>query len=423
MLYCAFGGNIALDIPDATGQYPRSLRTIIEDDLGLYPVVAVMGARQVGKSTLCESIARERGLVRRTLDDADVREQATNDSAGLLASLGDDGAFIDEAQRVPELFLAIKAVVDKDQRKGLYLLSGSNQPRMGRAVGDSLLGRATYRTLRPFTQSELRFDETHRGWSFLFGDDDHAVQQELERRATASGALDWHQVVQTGGFPRAVAAPAEQRLRVLDDYVKVFSDRDVREILAVETPARLEDFVRLSAARTAQELNASKMSNELGVSVTTIRRWLEALQRSYLVELVPPYSRNAGARVIKAPKVYAVDVALALAAARERAPTGFHLETLVASDLFVWKDGDPARALYHWRLSSGAEVDFILEEARKLVPVEVKSAQSVDGSEARHIRTFRAEYNSSPHGVVLSCDPTIRLISDGVFACPWWAVI
>ncbi len=423
MLYCALRGNIALDMKDANGQYPRSLRAIIEADLSLYPVVAVMGARQVGKSTLCESVAKEHGLIPRTLDDADVREQAVSDPAGLLASLGDNGAFIDEAQRVPELFLAIKAVVDKDRRKGLYLLSGSNQPRMGRAVGDSLLGRATYRTLRPLTQSELRFDETHPGWSFLFADDDHAVQQELERRAAASGVLDWREVVQTGGFPRAVAAPPEQRLRVLDDYVKVFSDRDVREILAVETPNRLEAFVRLAAARTAKELNASKMSSELGVSVTTIQRWLEALQRSYLVELVPPYSRNAGARVIKAPKVYAVDVALALAAAREKAPTGFHLETLVASDLFVWKDGDPARGLHHWRLSSGAEVDFILEEAGKLVPVEVKSAQSVDGSEARHIRTFRAKYDSSPRGVLLSCDPTIRLISDGVLACPWWAVI
>ena len=290
---------------EANGQYPRSLRATIEVDLGLYPVVAVMGARQVGKSTLCESVAKEHGLVPRTLDDADIREQAASDPAGLLASLGDNGAFIDEAQRAPELFLAIKAVVDKDQRKGLYLLSGSNQPRMGRAVGDSLLGRATYRTLRPLTQSELRFDETHPGWSFLFADDDHVVQQELERRAAASGALDWREVVQTGGFPRAVAAPPEQRQRVLDDYVKIFSDRDVRQILAVETPARLEAFVRLIAARTAQELNASKMSSELGVSVTTIQRWLEALQRSYLVELVPPVltkcwgARHKGAEGIR----------------------------------------------------------------------------------------------------------------------------
>jgi predicted AAA+ superfamily ATPase len=396
---------------------------VVEADLALYSVVAVMGARQVGKSTLCQEIARERGFAQRTLDNRDVREQALADPEGFLASLGERGAFIDEAQRAPDLLLSIKAVVDKDQRKGLYLLSGSNQPHMGRAVGDSLLGRAAYRTLRPLTLSEMRFDDRHLGWSFLFGGSDEEVVRELERRASASGQLEWQDVVKTGGFPRAVAAPREQRLRVLDDYVEVFSNRDVREILAVETPARLEAFVRLLAARTGQELNASKLSSELGVAVTNIRRWLEALERSYLVVLLPPYSRNPGARVIKAPKIFMVDAALALAAAREMRPTGFHLETLIASDLLVWKDGDPSRDLFHWRLASGQEVDFVLEENAELVPVEVKAAKSVNGSEARHLRTFRQQYGNCVRGLLISCDPEIRVLEARLVACPWWAVV
>ncbi len=407
----------------ASDAYPRSLRRVVEADLALYSVVAVMGARQVGKSTLCQEIARQRGLAHRTLDDRDVRDQALADPEGFLASLGDRGAFIDEAQRTPDLLLSIKAVVDKDQRKGLYLLSGSNQPRMGRAVGDSLLGRAAYRTLRPLTLSELRFDDRHLGWSFLFAGSDKDVVRELGQRAAASGQLEWRDVVKTGGFPRAVAAPTEQRLRLLDDYVQVFSNRDVREILAVETPARLEAFVRLLAARTGQELNASKLSSELGVAVTTIRRWLEALQRSYLVELLPPYSRNPGARVVKAPKVFMVDAALALAAARETTPTGFHLETLIASDLLVWKDSDPTRDLFHWRLASGQEVDFVLQENARLVPIEVKAAKSVSGSEARHLRTFREQYANCLRGLLVSCDPEIRVLESGLVACPWWAVI
>lgn len=408
---------------EANVRFPRSLKRTIETDLALYPVVAVMGARQVGKSTLCQEVAQKYSLSHRTLDERDVREQALADPEGFLASLGEGGAFIDEAQRAPDLLLAIKAVVDKDRRNGLYLLSGSNQPRMSKAVGDSLLGRAAYRTLRPLTLSELRFDEQHPGWSFLFIDSDDVVLKELNERRDASGQLDWQDVVQTGGFPRAVNAPKDHRLRLLDDYVEVFSNRDVRELLEVETPARLEAFVRLTAARTGQELNASKMSSELGVSLTTTRRWLEALQRSYLVELVPPYSRNAGARVIKAPKVYTVDAALALAAARETTPTGFHLETLVATDILVWKDGSPTRDLFHWRLSSGQEVDFVLEENAKLVPVEVKATKSIDRSDSRHIRTFRERYPGSPRGLLLSCDPEIRVIEEGIVACPWWAVI
>ena len=410
-------------MPDANNYYPRVIHPQLTADLSLYPVVAVMGARQVGKSTICEEIAEAQGFARRTLDDRDVREQALADPEGFLADLGDRGAFIDEVQRAPDLLLAIKAVVDRDGRNGQYLLSGSNQPKVGKSVSDSLVGRATYRTLRPLTLSELRLDEEHRGWSFLFGSDEAALIAELERRAESSGPLDWKSVVQTGGLPRVVAAPPEHRLRILDDYVEIFSRRDILEILEVESAPRLEAFVRLTAARTGQELNVSDLSRDLGTPVTTVRRWLEALQRSYLIELIPPYSRNPGQRVIKAPKLYSVDAALALAASRETTPTGFHLETLVASDLLVWRDGAPTRDLYHWRLSSGQEVDFILEENGQLLPVELKAIDAVGASEARHVITFHERYANSPRGVVLSADPEIRVIRPDVIACPWWAVL
>ncbi|MDA8365255.1 MAG: AAA family ATPase [Gammaproteobacteria bacterium] len=194
-------------MPDANNYYPRVIHPQLTADLSLYRVVAVMGARQVGKSTICEEIAEAQGFARRTLDDRDVREQALADPEGFLADLGDRGAFIDEVQRAPDLLLAIKAVVDRDGRNGQYLLSGSNQPKVGKSVSDSLVGRATYRTLRPLTLSELRLDEEHRGWSFLFGSDEAALIAELERRAESSGPLDWKSVVQTGGLPRVVAAP------------------------------------------------------------------------------------------------------------------------------------------------------------------------------------------------------------------------
>lgn len=408
---------------DANTQYPRVIQPQLSADLSLYPVVAVMGARQVGKSTLCQEIAEAQGFARRTLDDRDVREQAIADPEGFLADLGEGGAFIDEVQRAPDLMLAIKAVVDRDGRNGQYLVSGSNQPKVGQSVSDSLVGRATYRTLRPLTLSELRFDEELRGWGFLFGPDEATVIAELERRAASSGALDWQTVAGTGGFPRAVAAPSEQRLRVLDDYVEIFSRRDILEILEVDSAPRLEAFVRLTAARTGQELNVTGLSNDLGTPVTTIRRWLEALQRSYLIELIPPYSRNSGQRVIKAPKLYSVDAALALAASRETTPTGFHLETIVASDLLVWRDGSPTRDLHHWRLSSGQEVDFILEENGQLLPVEIKASNAVGADEARHLLTFRERHSNTPRAVLLSCDPQIRVIRPGILACPWWAVM
>jgi predicted AAA+ superfamily ATPase len=271
--------------------------------------------------------------------------------------------------------------------------------------------------------SELRLDEQHAGWSFLFAADEQSVLTELERRSAASSALDWREIVRTGGFPRAVVAPGDYRLRLLDDYVKVFSSRDIRDLIAIESTPRFESFLRLTAALTGQHLNASGMSHDLAVPVTTIKRWIDALQRSYLVELVPAYSRNASQRVIKSPKLFMVDAALAIAAANEPTPTGFHLETLVASDLHVWKEGAPGRRVYHWRLNSGQEVDFVLEELNAAIPVEVKSSNGVGNSEARHLRTFRERHTNAPRGLLLSCDPDIRVLADGVIASPWWAVL
>lgn len=403
--------------------YPRSLYQTIVEDMSLYPVVAVMGARQVGKSTLCRRLAEEKNLAYRTLDERDVLIQAQEDPEGLLDNLGDEGAFIDEVQRAPGLFLAIKAVVDRDQRPGRYLLSGSNQPKVGGGVGDSLLGRVAYRTLRPLTLSELRLNEVHPGWSFLFRKHNPPVIKALEQRAEGSGVLEWRDVVKTGGFPRAVAAPPNQRMRVLNDYTEGFARRDIREVIGIDSSERFEGFLRLAAARTGQELNYSGLSKDLGVAVSTVRRWVDALSRSYLIELVPPYSRNAGQRVIKAPKLFMVDSAFALAAARETDPSGFHLENLVAADLAVWKDLRPGRGLHHWRLGSGQEVDFVLEENGQLLPVEVKSATTVSSGDARHLRKFRADHTNATRGLLLSSDPVIRGLGDRIIAAPWWAVL
>ncbi len=408
---------------NANTRYPRAIKHSLSRDLELYPVVALMGARQVGKSTLCRELAEEKGFAYCTLDSRDLLEHAIEDPEGLLQDLGADGAFIDEVQRAPGLFLAIKEIVDQDQRPGRYLLSGSNQPRVSGSIGDSLLGRAAYRTLRPLTLSELRFSESHAGWSFLFSHSDQEVIHELERRRDSSGELHWREVVKTGGFPRAVAAPVEQRMRTLSDYITVFSTRDIREVIGIESVDRFEAFLRLASARTGQELNSSGFSQDLGVSVSTIRRWTDALARSYMIEMIPPYSRNASQRVIKSPKIFMVDSALAMAAARETEPTGFHLENLVATDLSVWKDAAPTRSLHHWRLQSGQEVDFVLEEDGKLLPVEIKSTDSATSSDARHLRQFRNTYGSAQRGVLLSSNPEIRILNEGIIAAPWWSVL
>jgi predicted AAA+ superfamily ATPase len=126
--------------------------------------------------------------------------------------------------------------------------------------------------------------------------------------------------------------------------------------------------------------------------------------------------------VIKAPKAYLVDSALAIAAARESTPTGFHFETFVANDLQVWREQAPRRGLFHWRVAQ-QEVDFVLQEADKLLPLEVKTSAEVSSRDARNLRAFRAAHPNSPRGILLSSDPSIRVLDHGIIAAPFWAVL
>lgn len=417
--------NISVPMDESRGVFPRLLRDRIDQDLAIYPAVAIMGARQVGKTTLAKQIAADRGLAYRTLDDRDVRRQAEEDPEGLIDSVAASGAVFDEVQGAPDLLLAIKAVVDQENRNGRFLLTGSNQPRLSSRLADSLVGRLAYRTIRPLTLSEQRYDVSPRRWSWLFDLNRGELEKRLHESAALSGRLDWRAVTSTGGMPRALARGVgpNDRLQILDDYVRTFAQRDVREILEVESPARLEQLFRLLAARTGMELNFAGISRDLGQSVTTIRRWTDAFERTYLVTLVPAFSPNSSTRVIRAPKLFLADSALAMAGSRDVQPSGFHLETLVANDLLVWRDEVAGRGVAHWRIAAGPEVDFVISQERRVVPIEIKAADSVGRSDTRHIATFLERYDEGVIGLLLSGDADIRWVQDRILAAPWWSVL
>jgi uncharacterized protein len=395
----------------------------VRTDLSVYPAVAVMGARQVGKTTLARMLANEFGFAYRSLDERGVREQAHQDPEGLIESVAATGAVFDEVQRAPDLLLAMKTVVDREQRAGRFLLTGSNQPSISRHIADSLLGRVAYRTLRPLTLSEQRYDDAPQRWTWFFDLAANELEEKLKESAVLSGPLEWRTVTAAGGMPRALSAPSSHRMQLLEDYLQTFARRDIREVLAVDSVERLEQFVRLVAARTGTELNLANLGSDLGQSVTTVRRWIDALERSYLVTRLSPFSRNASARVIKAPKVFMADSALAQAGSGEQQPTGLHFETLVANDLLVWRDEFTGRGLFHWRIPSGPEVDFVLVSGERVVALEVKCADSVGREDGRHLSLFLERHPEAVMGVVLSSDPKLRWVRERVLAAPWWSVL
>ena len=313
--------------------------------------------------------------------------------------------------------------MDREQRPGHFILTGSNQPRVASGVADSLQGRVAYRTLRPLTLREQRYEEAPARWSWFFDLKEAELTDRLKDAEALSGPLDWAAVTAAGGMPRALAAPPEAQTDVLAQYVETFVQRDAREVLGSELPDRFEQFVRLAAARTGQELNASNFAKDLGVAPNTVQRWVGALKRCYLATTVPAYSRNPTARIIKAPKLFLVDSGLAFAGSGDSRPTGWHFETLVLNDLYSWQDEEPGRRLSHWRKPSGPEVDFILQQGNQAVAVEVKATNKVDRRNAAHLTLFLREHQEGICGVLLSADPEIRLVGDRVVAAPWWAVL
>jgi uncharacterized protein len=403
--------------------YPRLLRARIERDLGLYPAVAIMGARQVGKTTLAREIGTAAGMAYCSLDDQDMRARAVEDPAGLIADMSPNGAVFDEVQRAPDLLLALKAVVDREQRNGRFLLTGSNQPRVKQHVAESLVGRAAYRTLRPLTIGEQRMEERRDAWSWFFDLDDENLTSQLGESAKLAGPLNWVQATAAGGMPRALSVPAVDRPQVLDDYLTTFARRDIRELVETESPEQMEQFMRLVATRTGMELNRSAIGTSLGLKTNRVQRWIDAMERSYLITQVAPFSRNATSRVIKRPKLIMVDPALAMAGGGETKPSGNHFETLVANDLLVWSDLATGRRLHFWRIPSGPEVDFVVCQDEQVMPLEVKGSDSVGRNDARHLARFLDDHAEAHRGVLMSSDPEIRWIRERIIAVPWWSVL
>ncbi len=320
-----------------------------------FPLLALVGPRQSGKTTLARQLLPDRPYV--SLEDLDWREQATEDPRGFLRQFP-DGAILDEAQRVPALFSYLQGVVDTDGRMGLFVLTGSQNFLLLERVGQSLAGRVGLLHLLPLS----------------------AV--ELERGGWLAASLD--EVLWRGGYPAIHSRPADP-VRWLNSYLGTYLERDVREVLRVHDAAAFQRFLRLCAGRTGQLLNKSSLANDVGVSNVTVGNWLAILEASGLVYLLRPWHENFRKRQVKSPVLHFLDTGLAcrllgigspaqLTAHRMR---GLLLESWVVSERLKgrWNaglDGD----CWHWA-SAGLEVDLLLERAGELQPVEVKSGMTL----------------------------------------------
>jgi predicted AAA+ superfamily ATPase len=401
---------------------PRLVGDALRERLRVMPAVVVTGARQTGKSTLVRELVPGRRRYH-SVDDLDARDAARRDPEALVG--GSDPVTLDEVQREPALLDAVKRAIDRDRTPGRFLLTGSANLLLMRRVAETLAGRASYLSLWPMTRREQQGLGRCGVWDELLATPE---AQWLDLLAAQSDEpADWRALARRGGYPTpalAMAASAERAIW-FDGYVRTYLERDLQDL---STIASLPDFRRLMRAaclRTGQLLNQTELGRDAAVPQPTVHRWLNLLDTSYLLVRLPAYAVNRTKRLIKSPRLYWADTGVALHLAGTSEPAGPHLENLILQDLVAWRDARLEHAeLGYWRTAIGEEVDLVVETDGRLLPIEVKAGGRPRLADARHLRTFRAEYGAAARaGLLLHTGTTLEWLAPDVLAAPWWRVV
>lgn len=321
-----------------------------------YPVITMTGPRQSGKTTLCQAAFPRKRYI--SLENLDSRRMAIQDPRRFLSDFP-DGAVLDEIQRAPGLLSYIQGIVDERKKEGMFILTGSRQFELMDSVTQSLAGRTALVKLLPLSYAEVYGGGKKRP--------------------------DLNTVLFTGFYPRIF----DKRLNpteALAFYTTTYIERDVRSLIQVQDLSRFEMFLKICAAQTGQILNLSHLSNECGVAVNTVKSWLSVLEASYIVFLLKPHHKNFKKRLIKSPKLYFVDVGLAAflldiqdeSHLKNHPLRGALFETFVVTEMLKERFNHvQTNNMYYFRDNVGNEIDVLMDKGSEVIPVEIKSGQTV----------------------------------------------
>ena len=339
------------------------LRSAVE-----YPVVTILGPRQSGKTTLTRMVFPDKPYF--SLEDPDVRIAAEADPRGFLSQV-EGGGIIDEIQRLPTLLSYIQGIVDKDITRGRFILTGSHQPLLHGAISQSLAGRTAMLSLWPF------------------------CLDEISRYGSVQGIYD---LIVRGCFPRLHEENLEPR-RFYNSYLQTYVERDVRTLIQLRDLSQFQGFLKLLAGRVGQIVNLASLSNDVGVSTTTIRNWISVLIASYVVFELPPFFENIRKRVTRSSKIYFTDVGLpafllgihsAEQAARDPLRGNLYENFLIVDIVKGALNRGIRPEIYFFRDSHGNEVDLIIRENGVLTPIEIKSAGTFSMDFLKGIERFQS---------------------------------
>jgi len=405
----------------ADNLHPRFASSALDQALADSPVVLIHGPRQCGKTTLAQGFGAKNGYTYFSFDDNVTLAAATADPVGFVADLP-ERSILDEVQRAPALFTAIKAAVDRDRRPGRLLLTGSANVLLLPKLADSLAGRMEILRLHPLAQCELAGERP----AFL----DALFAGRFEARGYGRLGPELGARIVAGGYPAALARASQRRRAAwYRDYIESLVQRDVRDLARIASLDALPRLLALAAGQTARLFNVSELAAPFQQSRPTIKDYLTLLERVFLLELLPPWHSNRLSRLVKTPKLHLGDsgVTCALlgldadALRADRGMLGQLVETFVFQELrrqAGWRDDDIR--FHHFRDKDGYEVDLVLERGgRELAGIEVKAAATVIAADFRGLRKLReAAAARFVAGVVLYDGETAVGFGDGLYAVP-----
>jgi predicted AAA+ superfamily ATPase len=349
--------------------FSRVVQVELENLTQQYAVVTILGPRQSGKTTIAKMTYPNKEYF--NLENPDVRDFIAADPKAFLFNLDlKKGVILDEIQRLPELLSYIQSIVDENRTPGSFILTGSHQLQLNQVISQSLAGRTALLELLPLSINELTANNLN------YTTDEYLVN----------------------GFFPAIYKHNLNAIINSRNYIKTYVERDVRQIVNVKDLHSFQRFIKLCAGRVGSAINRESLGNEAGVSQNTVKNWLSVLEASYVTFQLQPYFENFGKRIIKAPKLYFLDVGLISYLLGIESPKqmnydklrGNIFENLVILEIlkYYYNQGKDAN-IYFFRDSHNVEVDIILQVHNKLIPVEIKSSSTFNSSFLKNIKYFQ----------------------------------
>lgn len=386
----------------------RDIEPVIKSLARQFPAVVITGPRQAGKSTLLQKLFGKTHTYT-ALDDPITREEALADPRMFLESLGAK-AIIDEIQYAPHLLSYLKIAIDQDRdKRGRFILTGSQQFTMMKEIGETLAGRIGIAELLPFSLSEMKK---------ALGKEPFQKPEDYFLKASL-----------TGSFPEIVTRPRFKRDSWYGAYLQTYLERDIRSLYNIGSLREFQAFLKLLATRVGQMLNLNSLSADVGVTVNTLKQWISILEASRMIYLLPPFYNNLGKRIVKSPKVYFMDNGL-LCYLLSIQHQDFLLKSPIAGPLFesfviqevvkTFLNRGLRPPLYYIRTHNGVEVDLLIEKNHFLYPVEIKISKTPRISDADPMRQIKIIFKNLTWkpGRIVSLSPKNQAMTTAILFQP-----